>query len=106
MTSTKRLVDELTRMAGDAMGTLAGIRSEAETLFRSRIENLLGDMRLVTREEFDAVAEMAANARLEQERLAKRLARLEAKLGLAAKPESSPSATQKPSRKRAAKPKS
>jgi BMFP domain-containing protein YqiC len=103
MTSTKRIVDELSRMAGDAMGTLAGIRNEAESLVRSRMEKLLSDMNLVTREEFDAVAEMAANARLEQERMAKRLAVLEAKLGLASSPESSQDSAAKTARKRPAK---
>jgi BMFP domain-containing protein YqiC len=41
---------------------------------------MLRDMDLVTREEFEAVKAVAATARAEQERLADRVARLEAAL--------------------------
>jgi BMFP domain-containing protein YqiC len=45
------------------------------------MERVLAGMDLVTREEFEAAREMAVRAREENERLAARLAALEAKLG-------------------------
>jgi BMFP domain-containing protein YqiC len=44
------------------------------------MERVLRDMDVVTREEFEAVKEMAAKAREENERLAARLAEVEKKL--------------------------
>ena len=44
------------------------------------VERWLADSNLVTREEFDAVREMAARAREENERLEARIAALEARL--------------------------
>jgi BMFP domain-containing protein YqiC len=47
---------------------------------KSWIERWLADANLVTREEFDAVREMATKAREENESLAARIAALEAEL--------------------------
>ncbi len=58
-------------------------------MFRSQTERLVADMDLVKREDFDVVRDMASQARAENERLAARVAALEAQLaGLPAKPES------------------
>ena len=46
-------------------------------MFRSRLQNLLADMELVTREEFEAVREMARAAREENAALKARLDALE-----------------------------
>jgi len=80
MQTQNRLFDDIARVASGAMGTLAGIKAEVETLVRHRMEALMADMDLVTREEFDAVKAMAAEARAQQETLADRLAALEAQL--------------------------
>ena len=50
---------------------------------RHHIDRILSGMDLVTRDEFNAVKEMATEARKENERLATRFADLEAKLGKA-----------------------
>jgi len=57
----------------------AGERQVVETMVRTQAERMLRDMDVVSREEFEAVKEMAAKAREENERLAARLAELEAK---------------------------
>jgi BMFP domain-containing protein YqiC len=77
MQSQNRLFDDLARVAGGALGTLAGVRHEIESLMRHQFERLMGDMNLVSRDEFDAVQAMAARARSEQEALAARVAALE-----------------------------
>lgn len=73
-----RFLDDLARVANGAIGALSGIRGEIEGLIRQRVERLLADMNLVTREEFEAVKAVAAKARSEQEALEKRMAALEA----------------------------
>ncbi len=60
---------------------LAGVKDEFEARLRQRLERVLDDMELVGRDEFEAVKAMAAEARAENERLAKRLAALEAAEG-------------------------
>jgi BMFP domain-containing protein YqiC len=78
-----RLIDDLARVAGGALGTLAGVREEVEARLRQQFERILAGMDLVTREEFEVVRAMAQAAREEQERLAARVAALEAGRGLA-----------------------
>ncbi len=77
MQTQNRLFDDLARVAGGALGALTGLRDEIELLVRQRMERALADMDLVPRDEFDAVKAMAAEARAESERLAKRVAELE-----------------------------
>ena len=55
------------------------MRREVETVVKTQIERLLRDLDVVTREEFEAVREMALLAREENDKLAARLAALEAK---------------------------
>jgi BMFP domain-containing protein YqiC len=65
----------------DAAGAAQGVRREMETFFRAQGERLVGQMDLVQREEFEAVRDMAAKARTENEALKRRLAELEARVG-------------------------
>jgi len=80
-----RLFDDFSRLMTDAAGLAEGARREAETLARSQLERLMSGMDLVSREEFEAVREMAALARAENEKLESRIAALEARF--AQKPE-------------------
>lgn len=79
MTGNDKIFDDMARVFNNTLGTMAGMKGELEALIRQQFSFLLKDMDLVTREEFEAVKEMAATARAEQERLEKRLAALEAK---------------------------
>ena len=85
-TGPNRILDEFARLMTDAAGAAQGVRREVETAFRGQAERILNSMDVVQREEFEAVREMALKARAENERLAARLAELEAKLGVAASP--------------------
>jgi BMFP domain-containing protein YqiC len=76
-----RLFDDLSRLITDAAGLAEGARREVETIVRAQFERLLAGMDVVAREEFEAVKEMAAKARSENEALAARILALEAKLG-------------------------
>ena len=78
VTASNRFLDDIARLATDAAGAAQGVRREVETVVRTQIERLLRDMDVVTREEFEAVREMALLAREENDKLAVRLAALEA----------------------------
>jgi len=97
-TGPNRILDEFARLMTDAAGAAQGVRREVETAFRSQAERILNSMDVVQREEFEAVREMALKARAENEKLAARLAHLEAQLGSAAD-----DAPQKPAAKPRAK---
>lgn len=79
MQTDTRFFDDLARIAGGAMGALGGMRTEVEALFNQRLERLVSDMKLVTREEFEIVQAMAEKAREENEALAARLSVLESR---------------------------
>jgi BMFP domain-containing protein YqiC len=119
MQTSNRILDDLARVANGAVSTLTGVKGEIDAMVRQRIERLLVDADLVPRDEFEAVKAMAAEARAEQDRLAKRVAALEAQLTKApakpksaaaktprakAAPKSAPKTTAKPAGKAPAKP--
>jgi BMFP domain-containing protein YqiC len=96
MQSENRFFDDFAKMVNGIAGTVAGAGREAEAAMRERAKEFVGRMDFVSREEFEAVKEMAARARAEAETLKARLDKLEG----AAKP----AATAKPAAKAAPKP--
>lgn len=77
---SNRLLDELSRLATDAVGAAQGVRREASAVARGQIDRLTQSLDMVSREEFEAVRDMAIAAREENDRLAARIAKLEAAL--------------------------
>ncbi len=67
MSERPRFFDDLAGVAGGALSALAGLREEIEALAKARIDEAIRRLELVRREEFDAMAELAANARAGQE---------------------------------------
>lgn len=80
MQSNNRFLDDLARMASGAVGAAAGVRTEIEAMIRDRLQRLLAESDVVPREEFEVVRAMATKARVEQEEMAERIAKLEAQL--------------------------
>jgi BMFP domain-containing protein YqiC len=78
--SSNRLLDEIARLATDAVGAAQGVRREAETVIRAQMERLIRDMDVATREEVDVLKDMVTAAREENERLVGRIGALEARL--------------------------
>ncbi len=81
MQSDNPLFADLAKLMNSAAGTFAGMGREARDSARERFKEALGGLDFVSREEFDAVRDMAAKAREEAEDLKARLAAIEAKLG-------------------------
>ncbi len=77
MQGGNRLLDDFARIMTDAAGMAQGVKREAEGVFKAQFERMIRDMDLVTREEFEAVREMAQLAREENDQLKARLDALE-----------------------------
>ena len=69
MQTSNRLLDDLAKVANGAVSTLVGVKDEIEALVRQRVDKLLADADLVSREEFEVVKAMITEARTEQEHL-------------------------------------
>jgi BMFP domain-containing protein YqiC len=80
MQSENSMIADVVKLANAAAGTFVGMTREARDGARERMREAFGGMDFVSREEFDAVKDMAARARTEADALAVRLALLEAKL--------------------------
>lgn len=73
----KKLLEDIARVAGSALGSMTGMKGEIEGFVRQKVESCLERMQLVNREEFELVKEMLVKSRTEQEKLAVRVAELE-----------------------------
>jgi BMFP domain-containing protein YqiC len=80
MMSDKKILDDIARVAGSAIGTVAGIKGEIDGFIRQCMESYLLKMNLVSREEFDLVKDMLIKARMEQDKLLERIVALEKNL--------------------------
>jgi BMFP domain-containing protein YqiC len=80
MAERPRFFDDLAGVAGGALSALAGVREEVEAMVRARIDEAIRRLELVRREELDALAELAGNARAGQEAAEAKIAALEARV--------------------------
>jgi BMFP domain-containing protein YqiC len=80
-----RVLDDFAKLMTDATEVAQGVRREAETAVKSQLDRLLATMDVVSREEFEAVKQMAAMAREENEKLSQRVAVLETALASGSK---------------------
>ena len=80
MQSENPLFADLAKLMNSAAGTFAGMTREARDAARERFREAMGGIDFVSRDEFDAVKDMAAKAREENEALKARIEALEAKL--------------------------
>lgn len=76
--------DELAKLMTSATGAAQGVRKEIDTMVQAQVERVLNNVNVVRREDFDVVRDMAEKARVENDKLAERIAILEAKLAGAA----------------------
>ena len=81
MQSENRFFDDLSRLINGAAGTVAGMGREMENQARERARTWIGELDFVSRDEFEAVKQMAAQAREQVVALEARLAALEAAAG-------------------------
>lgn len=86
MQTRNPLFDDISRVMTSAAGAVQGAREEVEARVRTQLERVIADMDLVDRDSFEAVKAMAAEARIENERLAQEIESLRAELATLKKP--------------------
>ena len=79
MQTQNSVFDDLARLMTGAMGMAQGAGEEAKSFMRAQADRFVAEMDLVSRDEFEAIKQLAADARAEVDELRARLAALEAK---------------------------
>ena len=74
------LIADVVKLMNSAAGTFAGMTREARESAREKFREAMGGLDFVARDEFEAVKQMAAKAREENEALKARIDALEAKV--------------------------
>ncbi len=77
MSAREKILDDMARMAGGAIGSLSNIRSQINEELRLRVDEMALKMDLVPRAEFERLELMLQESRLMQDALLKRLEDLE-----------------------------
>jgi BMFP domain-containing protein YqiC len=77
MQKDSKLFDDFAKLASGAAGTFLDLKREIEAVVMDKMEKLMGRMQLVKREEFEVVRLMVEQARVEQEKMVKKIAQLE-----------------------------
>mgnify|MGYP001204043648 CR=1 FL=1 len=80
MQTQSSVFDDLARLMTGAMGMAQGVNDEAKSFMRAQADRFVAEMDLVGRDEFEAVKQLASEARAEAEDLRTRLAALEAQM--------------------------
>lgn len=80
MQTQSSVFDDLARLMTGAMGMAQGVGDEAKSFMRAQADRFVAEMDLVGRDEFEAVKQLAAEARAEADALRARVEQLEAAL--------------------------
>jgi BMFP domain-containing protein YqiC len=80
MQTQSSVFDDLARLMTGAMGMAQGAGEEAKGFMRAQADRFVAEMDLVGRDEFEAVKQLASEARAEAEGLRERVNALEAAL--------------------------
>jgi BMFP domain-containing protein YqiC len=80
MQTQSSVFDDLARLMTGAMGMAQGMTDEAKSFMRAQADRFVAEMDLVGRDEFDAMKDLASQARAEAAALRERVAALEAAL--------------------------
>ena len=80
MQTQSSVFDDLARLMTGAMGMAQGAGDEAKNFMRAQADRFVAEMDLVGRDEFEAVKQLASEARVEADALRARVAALEAAL--------------------------
>lgn len=79
MSSREKIIDDVARVAGGAVGILSDAGKEAKAIVKSKVDTLAQDMELVPREDYEVLEAMVESLRAEQEELKERIEKLEKK---------------------------
>ena len=76
MSTMNKIIEDASRLAPGALGVAEDAKTEVENSIKGFVDKQFSERGYVTREEFDAVAEMAKNARREIDALKKQIEEL------------------------------
>jgi len=74
MQNQNALLEDISRLMSSVAGTVAGVGREAEGRMKDKFREAIGGLDLVSREEFEAVKELASSTKAELEALKAELA--------------------------------
>jgi BMFP domain-containing protein YqiC len=80
MQTENKILDDLAQFASGAAGSLGDVKTEIEARAKDAVERLAERLDLVTRDEFEVVKALAAEARVHADRLESRVVELEVAL--------------------------
>ena len=72
MINKTKILSDLSKMAVDAMGTFSGLRKEVEVVVSLRVNKVINKMKLVKRDEFEALKKIVQGLSAENELLKKK----------------------------------
>ena len=77
MQTQTKIIEDIARLAGSITNIAAGSKQEVEDIIKIRLQRILNEMDLVSREEFNTYKQMLIAYRQENDDLRARLAKLE-----------------------------
>jgi BMFP domain-containing protein YqiC len=77
--------EDITKLFGGATSVLEVLKEEIEEKIKDRVEKVIFKLELINKNEFLIIKEMAEKARIENEKLTKRISTLEKKIVLLTK---------------------
>ena len=77
--------EDITKLLGGASSVLGVLKDEIEEIIKDRVEKVIFKLELVNKSEFLIIKEMAEKARIENEKLAKKISLLDKKIALMSK---------------------
>tara|TARA_B110000003_G_scaffold133121_1_gene135153 strand:- start:130 stop:396 length:267 start_codon:yes stop_codon:yes gene_type:complete len=77
--------EDITKLLGGASSVLGILKDEIEEIIKNRVEKVIFKLELVNKSEFLIIKEMAEKARIENEKLTKKISLLDKKIALMSK---------------------
>jgi len=77
--------EDITKLLGGASSVFGVLKDEIEEIIKDRVEKVIFKLELVNKSEFLIIKEMAEKARIENEKLAKKIILLDKKIALMSK---------------------
>lgn len=85
MQNKSKPLDDLTNLFTNAVGAVKGVGDEVKSMGRSRAEQIVADLDLITRDEFEVFKSLVQNLQAENTELKSRVEKLEKALKAAKK---------------------
>lgn len=77
--------EDITKLLGGASSVFGVLKDEIEEIIKDRVEKVIFKLELVNKSEFLIIKEMAEKARIENEKLTKKISLLDKKIALMSK---------------------